>query len=216
MVLRPPATGTSVAIIRKETIGDPPVCRPLPATLEGDVLVKLGDKITTDHIMPAGEHLKLRSNIPAYSRVVFECFNEKGKPTFAERAAAVRDAGRCGVIVAGESYGQGSSREHAAICPMHLGVRVVVALSIERIHAANLVNFGILPLLLQSPADLEQLRVGDRVVVRQLAETLNPGCTLDIERHDAQGRTVVLRCRHELSTADIAMVLAGGRLNVRS
>jgi aconitate hydratase len=215
MVLRPLPAGTPVAIVRKATIGEPPLCRAVPESLDGEVLVRLGDKITTDHIMPAGEHLKLRSNIPAYSQVVFECLNEKGKPTFAERAAAVRDAGRCGVIVAGESYGQGSSREHAAICPMHLGVRVVLALSIERIHAANLINFGILPLLLPSAADLDLVREGDRIKIRNVREQLKPGCPLDVERCDARGASVVLRCRHALSETDIRMVLAGGRLNAR-
>ena len=110
-----PAAGTE--IIRKPTIGEPPLNTPLPDELAGEIVIKVGDKITTDHIMPAGVHLKLRSNIPAYSKVVFECFNEPGKPGFAQRAAAGRDSGRWGVIAAGESYGQGSSREHAAICP---------------------------------------------------------------------------------------------------
>ena len=132
-------------IIRKPTIGAPPANIPLPENLDGVAVIKVGDKITTDHIMPAGVHLKLRSNIPAYSKVVFESFNKPGAPTFAERAAALRDAGKAGVIIARDSYGQGSSREHAAICPMYLGIKAVVALAIERIHRANLVNFGILP-----------------------------------------------------------------------
>ena len=92
-------------IVRKPTIGAPPVNSPLPAKLDGTVLIKVGDKITTDHIMPAGVHLKHRSNIPNYSKVVFECFNEPGKATFAERAAQLRDAGGFGVIVGGVSYG---------------------------------------------------------------------------------------------------------------
>ena len=146
-------------IIRKRTIGEPPMNKPLPDSLDGVVVIKVGDKITTDHIMPAGVHLKLRSNIPAYSKVVFECFSEPGKPSFAERAAAVRDAGRAGVIVGRDSYGQGSSREHAAICPMYLGVKVVAALAIERIHSANLVNFGILPLLFVNPADYDEIKM---------------------------------------------------------
>jgi aconitate hydratase len=145
--LQPAPAGGAVEIVRKETIGEPPCCTPLPDCVEGEVLLRVGDKITTDHIMPAGTYLKYRSNIPRYAQYVFECFNEEGKETFAERAGKVRDAGRIGVVVAGESFGQGSSREHAAICPMHLGVRVIVAISVERILAANLVNFGILPLL---------------------------------------------------------------------
>ena len=150
-------------IVRKPTIGDPPVNAPLPHDLNGVVLIKVGDKITTDHIMPAGVHLKLRSNIPAYAKVVFECFNEPGKMSFADRAVKVREKGLHGIIAAGESYGQGSSREHAAICPMFLGVKVVIAKSIERIHRANLINFGILPLRFADPADYDALAVGDRL-----------------------------------------------------
>ncbi|MEG1979416.1 MAG: aconitate hydratase, partial [Victivallaceae bacterium] len=138
MLIRPGNDAKS-EIVRKRTIGEPPMNQPLPEVIDGQVVIKVGDKITTDHIMPAGIHLKLRSNIPAYSKVVFECFTVEGKPSFAERAAAVRDGGRHGVIVGRESYGQGSSREHAAICPMYLGVKAVIAMTIERIHSANLV-----------------------------------------------------------------------------
>ncbi|MDY0177278.1 MAG: aconitate hydratase, partial [Lentisphaeria bacterium] len=142
MIELPAAPGKSAEIIRKETIGAPPQCSALPENLQGEVLLQLEDRITTDHIMPAGANLKFRSNIPRYAEVVFDCFNREGEPTFAQRASALRDSGKAGIIVAGESYGQGSSREHAAICPMYLGVRLVAAFSIERIHAANLVNFG--------------------------------------------------------------------------
>ncbi|MDD3119182.1 MAG: aconitate hydratase, partial [Victivallales bacterium] len=127
MIIPPLADGGKVEIIRKPTIGNPPVNQPLPDRIDGTVVIKVGDKITTDHIMPAGIHLKHRSNIPVYAQVVFECFNEPGRKTFAERAAAVRDQGRHGIIVGRDSYGQGSSREHAAICPMYLGVKAVIA-----------------------------------------------------------------------------------------
>ena len=103
LVFNPPANPGE--IVRKRTIGEPPINQPLPDKLNGRVVIKVGDKITTDHIMPAGVHLKLRSNIPAYSKVVFECFSEPGRPTFAERAAEVRDAGAHGVIVGRDSYG---------------------------------------------------------------------------------------------------------------
>ncbi|MCK5843562.1 MAG: aconitate hydratase, partial [Victivallales bacterium] len=102
MIITPPPTGTPVEIIRKPTIGDPPSNTPLPTNINGKVVIKVAGKITTDHIMPAGIHLKLRSNIPEYAKVVFECFNEKGEPTFAEKAAAVRDAKAHGVILARE------------------------------------------------------------------------------------------------------------------
>ena len=118
----------------------------LAETLKGRVLLKCEDKITTDHIMPAGTFLKLRSNVPEYAKVVFNCFNQEGKPTFAQRGLQLKAQGIGGIIVAGQSYGQGSSREHAALCPMYLGVRAVLAKSIERIHKANLINFCIVPL----------------------------------------------------------------------
>jgi aconitate hydratase len=121
--------------------------------------IKVGDKITTDHIMPAGARLKYRSNIPQYARYVFEGVD----PGFYARAVAHRDAGRQNVIVAGESYGQGSSREHAAMCPMFLGVRLVVAKGFERIHEANLINFGILPCRFADAADYDRLQAGDRL-----------------------------------------------------
>ena len=94
--------------------------------------------------MPAGARLKYRSNVPKYSSFVFEGVD----PTFAQRAAALRDRGIHGIIVGGLSYGQGSSREHAALCPMYLGIKAVIAKSMERIHRANLINFGIVPLIL--------------------------------------------------------------------
>ena len=201
-------------IIRKPTIGEPPANAPLPERLDGTVVIKVGDKITTDHIMPAGVHLKLRSNIPAYSKVVFECFNRPGEPTFAERAAAVRDSGRCGVIIGRESYGQGSSREHAAICPMYLGIKVVAALAIERIHRANLVNFGILPLIFADPADYDRIEAADELVFDAVREQLAPGKPVKATLKKADGSTREITFTHALSDEDVKVILAGGRLNV--
>ena len=201
-------------IIRKRTIGEPPMNKPLPDSLDGVVVIKVGDKITTDHIMPAGVHLKLRSNIPAYSKVVFECFSEPGKPSFAERAAAVRDAGRAGVIIGRDSYGQGSSREHAAICPMYLGVKVVAALAIERIHSANLINFGILPLLFVNPADYDEIAENDSLKFDGIREQLTAGGEVRGTLVKADGTVREIRFRHKLSDEDIRMILAGGMLNL--
>lgn len=201
-------------IIRKRTIGEPPMNKPLPDSLDGVVVIKVGDKITTDHIMPAGVHLKLRSNIPAYSKVVFECFTELGKPSFAERAAAVRDAGKAGVIIGRDSYGQGSSREHAAICPMYLGVKVVAALAIERIHSANLVNFGILPLLFVNPADYDEISEKDSLKFDGIREQLTAGGEIKGTLVKADGTIREICFRHKLSDEDIRMILAGGMLNL--
>ncbi len=207
MIIIPPEDGSRVEIVRKETIGEPPHCSPLPDTLDGEAVITVGDRITTDHIMPAGANLKLRSNIPRYAKVVFDCFNEPGKPTFAERAAALRDAGKAGFIIAGDSYAQGSSREHAAICPMYLGIKAVLAISIERIHAANLVNFGILPLYFQNRQDYEAIKQGDKITIAGLRAQLKAG---DDVHAFVGGREIVLKCN--LTPADRLVVLKGGLL----
>ncbi|MCK4275722.1 MAG: aconitate hydratase, partial [Phycisphaerae bacterium] len=139
----PPDRADRIEVFRGTTIIKPPSGEKLPAKVTGRVLIKVGDKITTDHITPAGALLKLRSNVPQYARYVFSRFNDPDEPTFAQRALAAKEGGDAGIIVAGDSYGQGSSREHAALCPMYLGVGAVIAGAIERIHQANLVNFGI-------------------------------------------------------------------------
>ena len=209
-----PVSGTE--IIRKPTIGEPPKNDPLPDELDGRVVIKVGDKITTDHIMPAGVHLKLRSNIPAYSKVVFECFTENGKPSFAERAAAVRDAGQHGIIVGRDSYGQGSSREHAAICPMYLGVKAVCALAIERIHRANLVNFGIVPLIFANPADYDMICEGDTIRIRNFRSALAVGKSVTAQLAGADGSIKAeIVFNHPLSQEDIDIILCGGMLNYR-
>jgi len=211
MIMTPPAVPGP--IVRKPTIGEPPVNDAYPARLEAQVLLKLGDKITTDHIMPAGTFLKLRSNIPAYAEVVFNCFNEDGKPSFADRARAVRSSNRFAAIVAGESYGQGSSREHAAICPMYLGVRVVIAKSIERIHAANLINFGILPLLFAEADAYGQFADGDQISIDDIYAQLSNSDRVVMQVRHADGSEFNCTCTHQLSPADRKMILAGGRLN---
>jgi len=138
MVLAPAAEGSPVDIIRGPNIAKLPTGQAAPASLQGEVLIRLEDDITTDHIMPAGAKvLPLRSNLPAISEFVFHMVDE----TFPARAKAAGG----GFIVAGHNYGQGSSREHAALAPRYLGVRAVLVKSFARIHLANLVNFGILP-----------------------------------------------------------------------
>ena len=185
----------------------------LPEVIDGRVVIKVGDKITTDHIMPAGVHLKLRSNIPAYSKVVFECFTEAGKPSFAERASAVRDAGLHGVIIGRDSYGQGSSREHAAICPMYLGIKVVAALAIERIHRANLVNFGIIPLLFANGGDYDKIAEGDTLKIENAPAQLAVGAPVNGTLIKADGSKIAIEFKHQLSEEDIKIIKAGGRLN---
>lgn len=212
MIMLPPPAGSSMDIVRKETIGAPPHGSPLPENLDGEVLLQLGDKITTDHIMPAGANLKYRSNIPRYAQVVFDCFNREGEPSFAERAAAVRDRGQAGIIVAGESYGQGSSREHAAICPMYLGIRLIIATSIERIHAANLVNFGIVPLHFADPADAQFLTPGTGLQIAALPAQLRRGELVEAISIGTDGSHKIIQLRQTLSAEDRELVIKGGKL----
>jgi aconitate hydratase len=202
--------GRTAEILRGRTIVVPEAPSGLPEKLAGQVLLKCGDKITTDHIMPAGTFLKLRSNVPEYAKVVFNGFNEPGKPTFAERALALKGKGIAGIIVAGESYGQGSSREHAALCPMYLGVRAVIARSIERIHRANLVNFCIVPIRFADPADYDRLEAGDELTMDDLVAAIRSSEQVRIRRHRDSFEFVG---RLELSARDRNILLSAGLLN---
>lgn len=206
LIIFPNSDGKNVEIKRGPNIGNPPECVPLADNIFADVTLKVGDKITTDHIMPAGARLKYRSNIEKYSTFVFEPVD----PSFSERAAANKAEGVANIIVAGQSYGQGSSREHAAICPMHLGVKAVMALSIERIHQANLCNFGILPLTFKDPADYEYLDQGDRLVIENAVSQVKAGG--DIEVKDLTSGKL-FKMKLDVSALQRKMLLAGGRLN---
>jgi len=167
----PQSARADVKIRRGPNIGEPPVNGPMPEEIAGQVTIRVGDLVTTDHIMPAGSRLKYRSNVPKYSEFVFEPLDRD----FSSRAAGLRDQGIHNIIVAGQSYGQGSSREHAALCPMYLGVKAVIAKSIERIHAANLVNFGILPLSFTREADWDALPQGTSIRIPAIREALKSG-----------------------------------------
>ncbi len=199
-----------VEIIRGPTIVVPETPPPLPQKLQGQVLIKCGDKITTDHIMPAGRFLKLRSNVPEYAKVVFHCFNEKNEPTFAERALQLKEKATAGFIVAGESYGQGSSREHAALCPMYLGVRVVIAKSIERIHKANLINFCIVPITFAEPVDYDKINPGDRLQIDNLLEAIKSDDEVKITDETSSFQFLG---KLKLSDRDREILLSAGLLN---
>jgi len=206
MFVFPAGGGEDVEILRGPNIGTVPKGEPLPERLSGVATIKVGDKITTDHIMPAGARLKYRSNVPTYSTFVFE----NTDPGFAERAAQHRDTGLANFIVAGESYGQGSSREHAALCPMYLGVRAVVAKSIERIHLANLMNFGIVPFIFEDPVDYERIEEGDRLDVARVREALTGDGRAELQNVT---RGTAIPVRAELSERQRGILLAGGLLN---
>lgn len=187
-------------LVKGPNIASLPEFDPLPDELEAPVELKVGDNVSTDEIMPAGaEVLPLRSNVPAISRYVFSRIDAG----YAERASEEH------VIVGGENYGQGSSREHAAIAPRYLGLRVVVAKSFARIHWQNLVNFGILPLEFTDPDDYDDLDRGDTLRFAHLGEQLGAGDTITAENPAKQRR---YQLRHRLSPRQVAMVRAGGRI----
>ena len=210
MIVPPPPEGSRVEIVRPPTIVKPPAGKPLDDPLNGQVLIKVGDKVTTDHIMPAGVLLKLRSNVPEYARHVFAPLNEPGRPSFAERADGAKRAGRAGVIVAGDSYGQGSSREHAALCPMYLGVGAVIAKAIERIHQANLVNFAILPLTFVDPADYARVESDDEIRIDGVSAAVAAEETMEVTDVSKGHR---FTCRIQLSPRQRKILAAGGLLN---
>ncbi|KMQ50474.1 Aconitate hydratase [Chitinispirillum alkaliphilum] len=206
MILPPSKNPDSVEVFRGPNIGEPPSNVSLPGEISGEVTVKVGDKITTDHIMPAGNRLKYRSNIPKYAEFVFE----REAPEFSSRALQNKEKGTHNVIVAGDSYGQGSSREHAAICPMYLGVKMVIACSMERIHRANLINFGIVPALFESRENYESLQQGDVLLVSDIRKKIESGEDLELRR-ESDG--AVFKLKVDLTEREKELVLAGGLIN---
>lgn len=198
-----PEQAEHAPVLRGPNIKPFPQAKPFPSKLEGEVLLQVGDNITTDHIMPAGAKiLPYRSNIPYLSQFCFEVCD----PDFPRRA---QQSDGSGIIVGGNNYGQGSSREHAALVPMYLGVRCVIAKSFARIHAANLINAGILPLTFQNSEDYDAVAQGHRLTMEQVEQALRAG---EGEVQDqTTGRSFPVRC--DLTPRQQAIVLAGGLLN---
>ena len=186
-------------VLRGPNIKEFPVGKALENAISGHVVLKVGDNITTDHIMPAGAKiLPYRSNIPYLSKFCFEVCD----PDFPERAKATPN----GIILGGENYGQGSSREHAALVPMYLGVRCVIAKSFARIHVANLINAGILPLTLENPGDYDLLELGSPLCL----ENIHAGMEKGIITAMAGEKKISLRC--DLTERQRQILLAGGLL----
>ncbi|MFW6155651.1 MAG: aconitate hydratase [Planctomycetota bacterium] len=210
MINAPAADGDAVEVVRGATIVKPPAGEPVDEAIDGRVQITVGDKITTDHIMPAGTFLKYRSNVPVYAKYVFDCFNTPGEPTFAERCLAAKARGTPSIIVAGDSYGQGSSREHAALCPMYLGVRAVIAKAIERMHFANLINFAVMPLVFADGTDYDTIEVGDDLRIDGAAEAVRSAETIEVVNVT---RAAAFTCRLNYSDRQRAILLAGGLLH---
>jgi aconitate hydratase len=199
----PPADRAGVEIIRGPNIKPLPDFEAVPDELKETVLIKVNDNISTDIIMPAGNRiLPYRSNIPAISDFVFETLDE-------EFPARAREHGG-GIVVGGENYGQGSSREHAAIAPRYLGVRAKIVKSFARIHKANLINFGILPLVFANPGDFDSIEQGDEVRISGIRIAIADGKTEIPVSVD--GREIITRL--EVTERERQILLAGGILNL--
>ncbi|MBR2724516.1 MAG: aconitate hydratase [Ruminococcus sp.] len=205
MIIEPAteAEMNSVEVLRGPNIKPFPTTKPMEETIEASVALKVQDNITTDHIMPAGAKiLPLRSNIPAISE---HCFTVCDKE-FPARAKALGSS----IIVGGNNYGQGSSREHAALAPLYLGVKAVLVKSFARIHRANLINAGILPLEFANEADYDEIALGNEIVMPNVRDIITKGGDVIIE-NKTTGKTIVAKCELTQRMRDI--ILAGGLLN---
>jgi aconitate hydratase len=200
LFVHPPETGAGVEVLRGPNIVALERFSSLPEKIIGTIALKVGDNITTDHIMPAGAQIMaLRSNIPAIAEHVFT----KVDPQFVSR---IKELGG-GFILGGENYGQGSSREHAALAPRHLGVKAVIVKSLARIHRANLVNFGILPLLLVNKDDYETLAQGAELEIN--AKDIQPGKPVAV----SVGSSAKIMVTNDLTGHELEIIQSGGLLN---
>ncbi len=190
-----------VDIVRGPNIQPLPVPEPAAQNLRVPVSLKTVDNITTDDITPASaEFSSMRSNIPLMSKYCYHRYD----PEFAERARAMGQS----IIIGGENYGQGSSREHAAINPMYLGVRAVIAKSIARIHKGNLVNHGIIPMIFENPDDYDNIEKGDELEVHDLLDQMQ---TKAVEIRNVT-KNVTFKVRLELSHSELEVISCGGQL----
>ncbi|SER79026.1 aconitate hydratase [Nitrosomonas sp. Nm51] len=206
MLVPPASSEAHIELEKGPNIKPLPPFDPLPETLEGLALLKVGNDISTDEIMPAGAQvLPLRSNIPEISKYCFRQIDEN----YYTRAMNCRDQGS--FIVAGENYGQGSSREHAALAPRYLGLKAVIAKGFARIHWQNLVNFGILPLTFADSTDFERIGQNDTLCISQIREMLQQDSTVTVIN---KTKDITFQARHSLSNRQIEMILAGSLINL--
>jgi aconitate hydratase len=200
-----PKNGEKVTIYRGPNIGDPPASLPMPDTIIGEVTIKVEDQITTDHIIPAGAKMKYRSNVPKYSEFLFEVVDSK----FYNRAKEIKESGKHNIFVAGLSYGQGSSREHAALCPMYMGTKAVIAKSFERIHTANLINFGIVPMTFKNESDYEKVDQGDQLEIPEIKSIIKNNEVVKVKN---KTKNLEFEVEYSLSDRQRDIILAGGTL----
>jgi aconitate hydratase len=202
-IIAPSKKPANIKIVRGPNIAPLPLNKSMPNSVKGEVLLKVGDNITTDHIMPAGAKvLPLRSNIPKISEHVYTVVD----PEFPARAKAKGG----GFIIGGDNYGQGSSREHAALAPMYLGVKMVVTKSFARIHLANLINFGILPATFENAADYSKIKQGDVLEIPNMKKEISKGDTISVINNTQK---LKLTLKINLNERQRRIILAGGLLN---
>ena len=205
MLVAPPASGEGVELQKGPNIQKLPTLAELPDDIQGPVLLKVGDNISTDEIMPAGARvLPYRSNIPEISKFVFNLVDEH----FYERALPYQLNGF--VLLGGANYGQGSSREHAALAPRYLGLRAVIAKSFARIHWQNLINYGILPLTLENPGDYDRIDQGDQIAIGDVRTALQGTAPIHIVN---QTKNQTYTAVHKMSRRQLEMILEGSLIN---
>jgi len=209
LIIKPAVDPEEISVIKDASISSIQPGETLPDALRASVWISLGDNITTDAIIPAGpEVLPLRSNIGRLSQHIFRDLDKD----FVKRARRERKASRWGIITAGENYGQGSSREHAALAPRFVGVRAVIARSFARIHKANLINFGILPIVYESPGENSVFGIGDEIAFPRLRKEVRAGDKI-IARNISRGNNEV-PLRLSVTARERKILIAGGLLNV--
>jgi aconitate hydratase len=195
-----------VELVKGPNIASLPELEPLPDEMELPILLKVGDDVSTDEIMPAGARvLPYRSNIPKISEFVYEMVD----PTYAERALEFKSVGGH-TIIGGDNYGQGSSREHAALAPRYLGLRLVIAKGFARIHSKNLTNYGILPLVFDDPSAYDLIGTEDVIVLKDLHRQLREGKGLTVR---FKKENLTIPTKHNLSPHMVDVLLAGGLTN---
>lgn len=198
----PPAKRKKIEIIMGPNIKPLPEDKPIPNKIEAKVLAKFGDNITTDDIMPAGAKiLPLRSNLPEISKYIFSKLDHE----FYKKAIEAKG----GIIIGGENYGQGSSREHAALAPQYLNIKVVIAKSFARIHKANLINCGILPLTFKNPSDYDKINKDDLIVIDNILETLKQKKNLNAILNNNYN----FEFTYNLTDTEIKIIITGGKIN---
>lgn len=205
MLIAPPSNNVSVELVKGPNIQPLPKFGPLVANIEAPVLIKVGDDISTDTILPAGAKvLPFRSNIAGISQFIFDQID----PSYPKRALEYQKTGS--IIVGGENYGQGSSREHAAIAPRYLGVQAVLVKGFARIHKQNLVNFGILPLVFTNSKDYDDIEQGDILTIKDIHETIQKSQEFTVH-NKTKNKNYILA--YTLSSRELEILLAGGLIN---